>query len=125
MPHYAIYQGPDVVGVQEAASADGLPTGAVELQNWAGWTPRPSPHHSLRFFQGTLKWEDRRDATQAWVDVRASRDRLMKDTDWMVTRSVERGANLSAAWRSYRQALRDITDQPDPFNISWPEPPSA
>jgi hypothetical protein len=49
----------------------------------------------------------------------------MKDTDWMVTRSVERGANLSAAWRSYRQALRDITDQPDPFNISWPEPPSA
>ena len=26
-------------------------------------------------------------------------------------------------WQAYRQALRDITEQPDPFNIVWPETP--
>jgi len=24
------------------------------------------------------------------------------------------------AWATYRQALRDITTQADPFNITWP-----
>ena len=28
------------------------------------------------------------------------------------------------AWRTYRQQLRDVTSQPDPFNIVWPTPPS-
>lgn len=28
-------------------------------------------------------------------------------------------------WASYRQALRDITTQSDPFNIQWPVPPGA
>jgi len=28
-----------------------------------------------------------------------------------------------AEWETYRQELRDITDQPDPFNINWPTPP--
>jgi len=26
-----------------------------------------------------------------------------------------------AAWATYRQALRDITTQVDPFNIKWPK----
>jgi hypothetical protein len=25
------------------------------------------------------------------------------------------------AWATYRQALRDITKQADPFNIAWPK----
>lgn len=25
------------------------------------------------------------------------------------------------AWAVYRQALRDITEQADPFNITWPK----
>jgi hypothetical protein len=27
------------------------------------------------------------------------------------------------AWAVYRQELRDITEQPDPFNIVWPDQP--
>jgi hypothetical protein len=27
------------------------------------------------------------------------------------------------SWAIYRQALRDITNQADPFNITWPTPP--
>ena len=27
-------------------------------------------------------------------------------------------------WETYRQELRDITTQPDPFNITWPSIPS-
>lgn len=28
-----------------------------------------------------------------------------------------------AAWATYRQALRDITTQLDPFKIDWPKQP--
>ena len=28
------------------------------------------------------------------------------------------------AWKTYRQALRDITKQSDPDNITWPTKPS-
>jgi hypothetical protein len=27
----------------------------------------------------------------------------------------------AATWAAYRQALRDITTQANPFNITWPE----
>jgi hypothetical protein len=30
---------------------------------------------------------------------------------------------MTPEWIAYRQALRDITDQQDPFNIIWPIKP--
>jgi len=31
--------------------------------------------------------------------------------------------STKAAWATYRQELRDITTQSDPFNIIWPSKP--
>ncbi|WP_412841983.1 phage tail assembly chaperone, partial [Cereibacter johrii] len=32
----------------------------------------------------------------------------------------------AAAWTAYRQALRDVPEQPGfPAEIAWPEPPAA
>ena len=31
----------------------------------------------------------------------------------------EKGTNIPAAWKTYRQALRDMTSQSDPQNAVW------
>jgi hypothetical protein len=56
-------------------------------------------------------------------------DRLerLRASDWSDTASApERlGPDLYAAWQTYRQALRDITDQPGfPTDVVWPVAPS-
>jgi len=55
-----------------------------------------------------------------WGEVRIERERKLKDTDWRASSDL----TLSDAWKTYRQALRDITTQSDPFNITWPTEPS-
>ena len=58
--------------------------------------------------------------TQEWTRVRNKRNGLLEDTDWRASSDL----TLSDAWKNYRQALRDITTQSDPFNITWPTEPS-
>ena len=57
--------------------------------------------------------------------VRTERNRKLAECDWVVTMHKEKGTNIPAAWKTYRQALRDITEG---FNnntvIIWPEPPA-
>ena len=55
-----------------------------------------------------------------WESIRAERNKRLVDCDWTQLPDVPVDA---AAWAEYRQALRDITDQPDPFNITWPQEP--
>jgi len=57
---------------------------------------------------------------QQWAIIRFQRDQKLKDTDWRASSDL----TLSDAWKTYRQALRDITTQSDPFNITWPTEPS-
>ena len=63
-----------------------------------------------------------RNATQ-WTAVRTSRDSFLKDTDWVSIRATDTATPMSAEWAAYRQALRDITTQTDPFSITWPTKP--
>ena len=46
---------------------------------------------------------------------RAQRDRLLAETDWMVVKALESGGTLADNWKTYRQALRDITT-----HSNWP-----
>ena len=52
-----------------------------------------------------------------WQVVRTQRNQMLKDTDWT---QVEDSPVDKAAWATYRQALRDVTTQDDPFNVTWP-----
>ena len=61
---------------------------------------------------------------EKWKDVRSQRDRLLNETDWVVTKATETETSVSSAWKSYRQALRDVPSQSDPDNITWPTKPS-
>ena len=61
---------------------------------------------------------------EKWKRVRQDRDRLLNETDWVVTKAKETSTNIPAAWKTYRQALRDVPSQSDPDNITWPTKPS-
>ena len=58
------------------------------------------------------------------VDLRSQRDKLLAETDYMALGDV----TLSDAWKTYRQALRDITSQTPSddalSNITFPTKPS-
>jgi len=58
----------------------------------------------------------------AWETLRAERDRLLAASDWTVLGD---SPTPTAAWKTYRQALRDLpANTADPFNPVWPTPPS-
>ena len=57
--------------------------------------------------------------------LRSERDLKLAETDWVVTKSSETGVAESDAWKTYRQALRDLpSNTSDPFNPTWPTKPS-
>jgi hypothetical protein len=59
-----------------------------------------------------------------WEQLRAERDRRLAETDWIITMHKEKGTNIPAAWKTYRQALRDLpANTEDPANPVWPTKP--
>jgi hypothetical protein len=61
---------------------------------------------------------------QASENVRAHRDRLLAETDWVVVMHTEKGTNIPLEWEVYRQSLRDITNQTGfPHAVDWPTKP--
>jgi hypothetical protein len=66
----------------------------------------------------------RRPVELAWRAIRSRRDQRLRDSDFSQIGDVPLTLAQRQAWRDYRQALRDITTQPDPHNIVWPAPPA-
>ena len=59
-------------------------------------------------------------AEQNIASLRAERNRKLAETDWMANSDV----TMSDAWRTYRQALRDITDSATSLDdVTWPTKP--
>ena len=46
----------------------------------------------------------------AMEDLRAKRNKLLQDTDYIVTMNLEAGNTVPAEWVTYRQSLRDLTN---------------
>jgi len=61
-----------------------------------------------------------------WKSVRALRNKFILDVEWKISRALSQqrmGLPVTdniAALDSYIQALRDITNQSDPYNVIWP-----
>jgi len=81
--------------------------------------PKPSPFFVFDYRQ--LVWVDPRTPETQWALVRDQRNRLLQESDW--TQMPDVHIDTKDTWAQYRQELRDVTDQPDPFNIIWPTPP--
>ena len=53
--------------------------------------------------------------------IRDKRDKLLADTDWSMMADVTMEEQKRESYRTYRQALRDITKQEDfPYNVIFP-----
>ena len=62
-------------------------------------------------------------AEELAIEVRSERDRLLIETDWTQGRDVV--LSNDAEWKTYRQALRDLSSQSGfPSNVTWPTKPS-
>jgi len=84
--------------------------------------PEPSNEYVI-FNYDTKQWYDPRTIETEWDVIRNKRDNLLQTSDW--TQLPDVPITTKEAWATYRQALRDITNQSDPFNITWPTVPGV
>lgn len=90
---------------------------------------RGPPSTVWSVWNGT-EWYDPRTEQQIYDEqsstVRIQRDNLLKETDWTDTASAitRLGQTVYDNWQAYRQALRDVPEQPGfPSNVVWPTKP--
>ena len=73
------------------------------------------------------EWNDYETNTKPVValnDLRLVRDSKLAETDWEITKHKELGTNIPTALKTYRQALRDITNSATSLDdVTWPEKP--
>ena len=66
--------------------------------------------------------------------MRIERDRRLTSCDWVVAKASETGVSVPDAWKTYRQALRDLPSSASPkltssyslklSSVTWPTEPS-
>ena len=79
----------------------------------------PSQYHKFNY--DTKQWYDPRTNATQWVVIKQQRNQLLLASDW--TQLPDVPLATKEVWAAYRQVLRDITTQTDPFNITWPVSP--
>lgn len=70
-------------------------------------------------FTGDDTAKDARLLAEKWVAVRRDRDSKLAETDFHALSDGQLASNM----KTYRQALRDVPEQSDPDNITWPTKP--
>ena len=64
------------------------------------------------------------ESDRKWAGVRGERDRLLADSDWTQVADAPLTTAQKTAWKTYRQALRDLPQTfATPDGIVWPEAP--
>ena len=79
---------------------------------------RPSRYHDWN--QEAKTWVDKT-KEKTLAEIREIRNFKLAESDW--TQLPDVPLATKEAWAAYRQALRDVTNQPDPFTIQWPTMP--
>jgi hypothetical protein len=60
---------------------------------------------------------------EKWGEVRETRNLLLHQSDWTQFQDSPITGSKLTEWQTYRQHLREITSQSNPFNLSWPARP--
>ena len=74
------------------------------------------------------------DAAEAMKLLRVERDKRLTESDWVTAKQIDTGVAVSDAWKTYRQALRDLPASASPkldsfyeldlTSVTWPTKPS-
>ena len=96
---------------------------AEEILGIDGKSQSPKVYVQSHFI-GDDDAKDARLLAEEWTRIRNERTRLLAETDWMASSDV----TLNAAWKTYRQELRDLPDDQSSktsyTDIVWPTKPS-
>lgn len=93
----------------------------IDIENKTPVIIPDAPNNYSKFDHDSKQWIDQRTSESEWNVVRFKRNKLMAQCDW--TQLPDVPLSTKEAWATYRQSLRDITQQADPFNITWPTTP--
>ena len=121
-----------------------IPAALQALTPGAEWVLRGSEYSGLEWIDGhgydkpteaelTAKIAEL-EAEEPVRLLRVERDKRLAATDWKVVKAKETGTNLSAAFKEYRQALRDLPSTATPTldergdldlsSVTWPTEPA-
>ena len=114
----------DILQVQEPVNNSKY---YISAGNLTEFPTKPSADYVWNW--ATMSWQDPRTEEQKFnliaAPVLAKRNQLLQETDWLVIKAMDTGTPIAPAWQTYRQQLRDITQQTGyPFTVTWPQPPS-
>lgn len=128
----------DIVSIGETPGND-LPP---DQDTWLNWIEGEIPFGSTDFYVSNKKLVERPAQPNIYYDwngsewipnlevaanyVKYERDQLLAESDWteLVGAANRLGAETYAKWQSYRQQLRDITNQEGyPLDVVWPVKP--
>lgn len=121
-----------------------IPSALQKLTPGAEWVLRGGEYSGLEWINGhgcdkptaaeiTAKIAEL-DAEEPVRLLRIERDKRLAATDWKVVKAKELGTNLSADFKAYRQALRDLPSTATPTlnemgdldlsSVTWPTEPA-
>lgn len=95
---------------------------------------KPNGSHLVLEEDEVIEYQDIREITELeiqidieneWKNIRSTRNSIILESDWTQLLDSPLTIEQKEEWKIYRQALRDITLQPDPFNITWPIKPGT
>ena len=115
----------------------------LQLKPGAEWSVNGNTYEGINWLDKTQtkptedevnKKIDELTAAEPMNLLREERDRLIAQSDWMIVRAKETSTNIPAAWKTYRQSLRDLPASADPkldseglldmTSVTWPTKPS-
>ena len=123
---------------------ESLPKEEYNAQGWYDFEPTPQPQVDLDAFTSKETYLDENNIVryrwtvtqktgdelaqatrQKWLSVRNERTTILSNSDFTQISDAPMTDEKRAEWATYRQALRDLTTQADPFNIIWPTSPDS
>jgi hypothetical protein len=90
-------------------------------------SPQPTSEHTWNWT--TKQWEnlvtEEQRKSKAASLILAQRKDLLDSTDWIVVKAMDTGTPIPQLWQTYRQELRNITNQTGyPYQVTWPTKPT-
>ena len=95
-----------------------------EVVDWQPPAPPDDEWQTWSWHVDSKRWRATPTTAATARQMRTERDARLLACDWVVARAAEAGEPVPTEWRTYRQALRDVSTQAGwPDAVEWPAPP--